>query len=135
MSYCEAADCLDYTEGLVVDDPDAFARLCLRASRDVDLLLPAATGPLVGGLKVDPADPDLDADWLEALKRAACAQVEYRIEMGEEFFARNQYAVTQGPEFTLTGTLPYIGPKVRNELVAGGWVGAQAGTWRGVNWI
>lgn len=55
-----------------------------------------------------------------ALKRAACAQAEYRDAMGEDFFIRAQYASVHGPEFQTTGWLPIIGPKVKRELNGSG---------------
>ena len=57
---------------------------------------------------------------VDALKRATCAQAEYRDQMGEDFYIRAQYASVTGPEFQTTGQLPLIGPKVRRELNGSG---------------
>lgn len=57
---------------------------------------------------------------VDALRRATCAQAEYRDQMGEDFYIRAQYASVTGPEFTTTGRLPLIGPKVRRELNGSG---------------
>src|SRR5205814_1767544 len=64
----------------------------------------------------------------QGLARATCAQVEYRLEMGERFFVRAQRKQTSGPDFSTVGKLPYIGPKVRYELAELGLVqtGARA---------
>ena len=113
-TYATRADCLDYTEGLTVDDDDAFDRLIERAERQVDALLLGVWGPRVNGLRVDPAAAN--PEHVEAVRRATCAQVEYRLEMGEEFFVRAQYAETAGPEFRTKGALPRVGPKVLEEL-------------------
>jgi hypothetical protein len=63
-----------------------------------------------------------------ALNRACCAQAEYRDQMGEDFYIRAQYASVTGPEFTTTGHLPRIGPKVKRELNGSGLIqyGARA---------
>jgi hypothetical protein len=135
-TYCQPADCELYTEGLEVNDVDAFERLIGRAEHDIDAQLPPAPLVPATGLKVDVDAVGINPDWVTALNRATCAQVEYRIEMGEAFFARHQYAVTEGPEFTLTGQVPYIGPKVTQELVAAGWIQEPGtGLWRGVPWV
>ena len=118
-SYATLADARGYTD---LDDglTDAAAEQILRrAERDVDDLL---VGPdtlaegerQASGLKYDPAT--LTAWRAAALTRAVSAQFEYRILMGEEFFARAQHATVRGPEFATSGELPYIGPKVTREL-------------------
>lgn len=52
----------------------------------------------------------------EALSRAVCAQVEYRMEMGPKFFIRAQFDQVSGPDFSHSGKLPTIGPRVWVEL-------------------
>jgi hypothetical protein len=37
--------------------------------------------------------------------------------MGEEFFVKAQYQSLSGPDFSTSGRLPRIGPKVWDELV------------------
>jgi hypothetical protein len=65
---------------------------------------------------------------VDALKRATCAQAEYRDQMGEDFYIRAQYQSVSGPEFHTTGALPLIGPKARRELNGSGLIqyGARA---------
>jgi hypothetical protein len=83
-----------------------------------DPAVPAVTVSeiVAGGLRVNPylVSP-ADAD---ALRWATCAQAEYRNVMGEAFFTREQWQSVSGPEFTTTGKLPLIGPKVKRELAA-----------------
>jgi hypothetical protein len=63
---------------------------------------------------------------INCLRRATCAQAEYRDQMGEDFFIRAQYASVTGPEFQTTGQLPLIGPKARRELNGSGLIQYQA---------
>ena len=113
-TYATRSDCLEYTAGLVVEDNAEFDKLIERAEDDIDGLL--------GNLPLDPVTErklvpaDLTTAQLRAIRRATCAQVEYRIEMGEAFFVRGQYDKAAGPDFSREGKLPYIGPKVKREL-------------------
>lgn len=125
-TYATPADLDLYSEGFTVTDPAAVERELQRAERDVDRLLGyqgqvnAATG-----LKLDPAA--LQPYQRDALMRATCAQAEYRIEMGPEFFRRAQHEQVTGPQFTTTGKLPRVGPKVMEELSGSGLVQAWGG--------
>jgi hypothetical protein len=56
------------------------------------------------------------------LRRACCAQAEYRDQMGEDFFTKAQWQSVSGPEFSTQGKLPIIGPKVHRELAGSGLV-------------
>jgi len=114
-TYTDKDACLAYIEGLTVADDAAFDRKIEKAERDVDRALGLYYGrDDVTGLKIDPTTlTQADAD---VLSRATCAQVEYRIEMGEAFFTRPQFATVQGPDYATTGTLPYVGPAVMREL-------------------
>jgi hypothetical protein len=67
------------------------------------------------GLKFDPLSQLTSVQAL-ALKRATCAQAEYRFEMGEEFFVQAQYGQVSGPDFSQTGKLPRVGPTAVQEL-------------------
>lgn len=69
----------------------------------------------VPGRKVNPLT-DLNENQALWLANATAAQVEYRTAMGEPFFVRSQYTSVKGPDFTTTGKLPTIGPKVKREL-------------------
>lgn len=133
-TYADKAACEEYTEGLVVTDDAQFDRVIERAERNVDTLLTTPGDPDVAGPKLAAADlAAMSARDRERLERATCAQVEYRVEMGEEFFARHQYKGTSGPDFSVQGQLPLIGPKVEEELA--GFLYARLGTdWTGVPW-
>src|SRR5947209_3258876 len=107
--YATVADAQAYIEGYVPDDPNQAERDLERAERDIDNLF-FRPNTLVNGRRLDPTL--LTVDELAALKNAVCAQFEYRLEMGRKFFVRAQWNSVNGPDFTTTGKLPYIGPKV-----------------------
>lgn len=133
-TYADKDACEAYTEGLIVTDADQFDRVIERAERNVDTLLTVPGRPDVAGPKL--ADADLAAMGArdrERLERATCAQTEYRVEMGEEFFARHQHARTSGPDFSVDGQLPWIGPKVLGELEGFAFARVQT-DWTGVPW-
>lgn len=114
-TYATQEDLTDYMEGAVIDDPAATDRLLERAERDVDQLLGLyTTRDATSGLKLTVSD--LEDYQAAALSRAVCAQAEYRYTMGEEFFVKGQHRSVTGPDFSVNGTLPYIGPKVWVEL-------------------
>jgi hypothetical protein len=69
-----------------------------------------------GGLKVDPYQ--LAVSDRMALRRATCAQAEYRDQMGAAFFTMPQYKTVSGPEFNVSGRRPRIGPRVMDELAS-----------------
>ncbi len=117
-AYASQADLEAYIEGWTTTDAAALERLLKRAERDVDTLLGAYARQSATGLKLDPAA--LTTLQANALSRATCAQAEYRIEMGEEFFVQAQYTYVAGPDFQRRGELPRIGPKVLPELAGHG---------------
>ena len=116
--YALGADFPSYVEGWTTTDAVALDRLLERAERDVDGLLGDYARQPATGLKLDPAA--LTTHQASALRRATCAQAEYRIEMGEEFFVQAQYTYVAGPDFQRRGELPRIGPKVLPELADNG---------------
>ncbi|MGI8513503.1 MAG: hypothetical protein ACR2NH_12845 [Solirubrobacteraceae bacterium] len=101
---------------------DAADELLAVASRDVDTLLASVAARVAGGLKLDPAT--LAADQVVALSRATCAQAQYRLAMGAEFFVRDQHSFVSGPDFAMRGELARIGPKVAAELLDNGFKAA-----------
>jgi hypothetical protein len=125
--YAAISDVRDYTaQALDVSDDD-LQDILERAERDVDgeLIEPVPWGrDETTGLKYDPTS--LETWRAAALNRAVCAQTEYRLAMGEDFFVRAQHATERGPDFAVSGQLPYIGPKVFREL-AGASLVATAG--------
>ncbi|MEJ7786558.1 MAG: hypothetical protein WKF96_17285 [Solirubrobacteraceae bacterium] len=113
-AYASQADLEGYIEGWVTTDPAALERLLERAERDIDTLLGDYDRQPGTDRKLDPAA--LTTHQAYALRRATCAQAEYRIAMGEEFFVQAQYTYVSGPDFSRRGELPRIGPKVLGEL-------------------
>lgn len=125
--YAQQADVEAYIEGWVTDDANALARLIRRCELDVDTLLLSFGAPYsTSGLKYSLSD--LTMTQAAGLTRAVCAQVEYRFTKGEAFFIEGQWEKWAGPDFSASGKLPYIGPKVTMELSrlgiarSGGWV-------------
>ena len=115
-TYATRADCTTYIEGLTINDATAFDRLIERAERDVDSAVGAYPLDETTGMKFTPGT--MTARDKSDLRDAVCAQVEYRLEMGEEFFIRHQYKNVKGPEFETEGQLPKIGPKTWMELTS-----------------
>ncbi len=121
-AYCTEAEFTAYVEGWVTDDAAALARLLERASRDIDRLVgPWEVNATTGFKFLDVLSPlsfidELEAHQVQAIKYATAAQAEYRVAMGEEFFVRDQYDSTSGPDFSASGRLSKIGPKVWSEL-------------------
>lgn len=101
----------DLAEG--VSDED-LEKVLDRAELDIDGELTTPDPRPDSGAKYDPAA--LESWRATALNRGVCAQTEYRLAMGEEFFIRAQHSRVSGPDFTTEGRLPYIGPKARREL-------------------
>lgn len=115
-TYATRADCSAYIEGLVINDTVAFDRLIDRAERDIDSAVGAYAIDETTGRKFVPTT--MTARNKDDLRDATCAQVEYRLEMGEEFFIRPQYKSVKGPEFETEGQLSKIGPKTWMELTS-----------------
>jgi hypothetical protein len=111
--YCTQQDVEDYIESWVTVDPAKLERELDRAELDIDRLM-YRPPQLYNGRRLDVSQ--LADDELDALKRAVCAQFEYRQLMGYEFFAKAQWQTVSGPDFNTTGRQPYIGPKVWREL-------------------
>ena len=97
-------------------------------SIDATATTPPGSKPVIvqeRGRKISPLTDGLDETQVLALANATCAQVEYRNAMGENFFNRPQYDSVRGPDFTTTGRLPMIAPKVKRELSESGLVRAS----------
>jgi len=117
--YATVADVESYIEGWTTTDSAALDRLLDRASRDIDNLLgDYGDREPTTDLKLDPSA--LTVHQAYALRRATCAQAEYRFTMGEGFFVEDQYSFTAGPDFQRRGSLARIGPKVLPELADSG---------------
>jgi hypothetical protein len=118
-AYATTKDFEDYVEGWETEDAGTLERVLERASRDVDRYVGAAwpvesNGMRFGDLGENPKK--LTADQIESLTRATCAQAEYRIEKGEDWFVHDQYKSANGPDFATVGKLSRYGPKMRDEL-------------------
>jgi len=121
-SYANQADFEAFVEGWTTTDVAALDRLLARAERDVDSAVgiwPAEANGLKFGAPKTTNQKALSAYQVNQLSRAVCAQAEYRVHMGEDFFVEHQVP-TQGPDYSTTRALSYIGPKVMPELEATG---------------
>jgi hypothetical protein len=112
-----------YIEGGTGLDEASLNRYIDRAERDVDGVLVQFAQLPTAALKLsDPAVLDggnADGPRAAALGRAVCAQVEYRLHLGEEFFIEHQYESTSSPDYSTQGRVPRVGPKVFEELRSG----------------
>jgi hypothetical protein len=115
-TYATRADFEAYVEGWTTDNTGALDRLLERAEVDIDGLAASvvAANPDTATRRFDLTA--LSARNRDVLRRATCAQAEYRFNMGEAFFVKGQYDQVTGPDFATTGRLPWIGPKVYREL-------------------
>lgn len=116
-AYATEADFAEYVEGWVTDDPTALERLLRRASEDVDSVLGAhaiVESGTYAGRKIDPTT--LTYSDARALRRATCAQAEYRHTLGERQFARPILRGVSGPDFSHESAIPHIAPKTWREL-------------------
>ena len=115
-TYATIEQLREYTgQAEAVLSDDRAEEILRRAERDIDSL--AVVGwptDETTGLRFDPAALS-DTEAL-ALRRATCAQAEYRLEMGDSFFVKGQYEEVSGPEFSTKGKLGRIGPQTFNEL-------------------
>jgi hypothetical protein len=123
-TYTDAASVRAYTAPSGVDaelpdpgaDEAALNALIEIAERDVDRLL-AAVAPAdrtAAGLKLDPLL--LEASQVEALSRATCAAVEWRVLTSEDDLVGAEDAIAAGGGFSF-GAIPRPpGPKVAEEL-------------------
>lgn len=126
-TYATIPDLRDYTArtldpGHLPADPVELEALLEQAERDVDR---AAGGPLHPGRRrrFDPAA--LTAAQAEALARATCAAVEFRVLQGEESLVGGDDGIRQAGSLTLAprAMLPRRSPKVLEELAGFGLVG------------
>jgi hypothetical protein len=102
-----------------VSDPEQFERILLRAERQVDDLLTGWGPSDQNGLRIAPA-LDLEPYQRDCLMRATVAQVEYRLEHGEEFFRTNEPRNVSGPDFGSQGRRGKYADATFAELRRGG---------------
>ena len=98
---------LNVTEGDLADD--VLIRPIRLAQYDIDAACGGWLTHLDTGLKfateIDEYLPVLDADVEELLSKATCAQVEYRMTMGDDFMVKEQYESQSGPSYSTSGKL------------------------------
>lgn len=118
-TYANEGDLTNYASGTAYDNelnaaPD-IDRLIQLAEPDIDHACGQVWAPNPdGGRLWTPAD--LDPADAAGLARATCAQVLYRLEMGDEFFVRAQRERISGRAFSAEGKLPIVGPQAWREL-------------------
>lgn len=73
-------------------------------------------------------NPSQFLNWghLQPLKNAVCAQAEYMLAMGDNFFVEAQYSSVRGPDFTTVGKRGMIAPKAKRELALSGLTASMA---------
>ncbi len=128
MIYAQIADLDAYmgASDYLPDNPHKQA-LIEQCQRDLDLWAGYARGhtdnppdytafdPTNTGLQ--PGDRLFLQPWqITGLNRATCAQAEYRLAEGPEFFMQPPGLVTEGPDYTISGFRPRLAPKALYEL-------------------
>lgn len=116
LTYASMTDFRTYAPEYAALDDAEVGMLLLKAERDVDYNV----GPhrvQDNGRKFDPAV--LRTRDAESLRRATCAQAQYRKLMGPRFFLTGQHSEVQGPDYTVRGKLPTFGPQAMRELQNG----------------
>lgn len=90
----------------------AKKKALLEAQGDIDLYVGRSRGyDKTTGLAYDPTDTTrFDEFMVEDLAEATCAQVEYRLTMGDAFFMESPRSETKGPDYTQS-KVPRISPK------------------------
>jgi hypothetical protein len=119
VAYATIDDLTAYSEGIDVSDAALVGRELERASRDVDNYVGGAWPLLDSGWRFDPADPltPLTDGQIDALVRATCAQAEFRLYKGPEYFKDDMPGIVQGPDFTIDeGTRRWFSGKAAREL-------------------
>lgn len=127
--------------GLVVDDPVAMDQLIVQCEWEIDSILglwmrDPSTGrkinpnnivsigtilPFGGSELFAPLTRGITLYQLHGLRRAVCAQVEYHLKLGEDFFVKPHYDTVSGPQFSRSGKQPdRIAPKARQHLAGTG---------------
>lgn len=117
-TYCTADDVNAYVIGGTGLDAAALDPIIEFAERDIDRAAGSWAVDFVTGLKF--AGMELAVNQTRALNRATCAQVEYRLAKGEQFFIEDQPETLSSPDYSRQGKEPRLGPKAKEELATGG---------------
>lgn len=112
--YATQADFEAYVDGWVTDNPTLLQRELDRAESDVNWFLKWRRDPYTA-----PAFVLLPEDYRIGLRDAVCAQTEYRLTMGPEFWVEQPTPVA-GPDYTTQKAPPTFGPKAREALLRNG---------------
>lgn len=119
VGYASATDVRNYAPELSTYTDDEINAELRKAERDIDWYAGfSGVKNAVSGLRFDPI-ADLDVPIREALTRATCAQVQYRLYMGPAFFVDEvQYQEVQGRDQTVRRP-QRVGPQARSEFPTG----------------
>lgn len=115
--YCTVAQFADAIPNFVIEDSDSLEIVLVLAERDIDRAIGPGYRDDTTGLKINPTL--LSAYRSAALARAVAYQAEYRLVKGDAFFISFRPESSSGPEGTVTGREPFIGPKAQQELSYG----------------
>jgi hypothetical protein len=115
-TYATQVDFVQFVPGFVIEDVDALEQLLLDAENDIDAAV--GRGNVIGDNRKFDLDLMTDNE-AYCLMRATCAQAEYRLHMGEQFFIEGRQKEVTGRDAKIQGPLPYIGPKAKIELTRG----------------
>ena len=124
-TYALAAEYEAFVEDGTVDWTTTSApnleKLLAAAERDVDRYLRPYWSPVEGttllfGSPKTTNEQGLTAAQVAALSRITCARAEYRALKGAAFFAEDERESVEGPDFSFSGKLDRVGPRVREHL-------------------
>lgn len=115
--YADATYFEAYAPNFNVTNPTALEDVLVKASRDVEYAVGRYGRDETTSQKFDPTV--MTAWQLTCLKNAVCAQAEYRMMKGEEFFVNFRPQSTSGPDGRVEGKEPYLAPRASLELTQG----------------
>ena len=124
-AYCTTVEFVSFVEDGTVEwtttSEANLEKLLAAAERDVDAWLAPfwgeteANGRLFGSPKTT-NEKALTAGQVRKLTDLTCARAEYRALKGAAFFAEDERESVEGPDFSFSGKLDRVGPKVREHL-------------------
>jgi hypothetical protein len=116
--YSSPDDYADFDPTFTVpDDTTELEAVLTVAERDIEYAI-GVYGRSSTGSKIDVDGLD---EWRSTcLIRAVCAQAQYHMFKGEEFFASGRPTAQSSREGSIASQEPYIGPKASTELSRGG---------------
>lgn len=128
MPYASRSQVEDYIGANLVGDTASIDFLLREATRDIDNFIGPSLprqddGTTFGDITLPGyTNPHGMTDiQLKRISDATCAQAEYRLQMGYDFFVEDQRESVAGPGgMTETGKVGRVGPKARAELAGTG---------------